>query len=297
MVKLLNNKKINHNESVLYIFTIPAVILYTCFFIIPVVTGVYYSMTDWNGMNRTYNFIGLKNYANIFADISFKNAINFNIKYTIMLILAINIISLLLAILLNSKIKCRTLFRSIYFFPAVLSLITVGLIWNEIYYQVLPVIGNKLGIAFLSKNILSDGKTAIFGILITNVWQGVAVPTVLYIAGLQSIPSDLYEAATLDGATPFQQFIYITFRFLVPIININILLTLKSGLMIFDYIVALTDGGPGGATESIGILMYNHAFGDMKFSQSIAESIFIFLIIATVSIIQFKFQNKMEVSE
>lgn len=293
----MKHKKINYNELAFYLFTIPALILYTCFFIFPVITGIYYSMTDWNGMNRTYNFVGLKNFINIFHDMSFKNAINFNIKYSIMLVLGINAISLALAMLLNTKIKCKTLFRSIYFFPAVLSLITVGLIWNEIYYQVLPFIGNKLGIGFLSKNILSSGKTAIYGILITNLWQGVAVPTILFIAALQSIPADLYEAATLDGASSFQQFRYITIRFLIPILNINFLLTLKSGLMIFDYIVALTDGGPGGATESIGILMYNHAFGDMKFSQSIAESIFIFFIIAAVSIIQFKVQNKMEVSD
>lgn len=296
-MKVLNKKKLNCNELVFYVFTIPAVILYTCFFIFPVISGAYYSMTDWNGLNRTYNFVGLKNFANIFKDMSFKNAIKFNFKYSILLILFINCISLFFALLLNSKIKLRTLFRSVYFFPAVLSLITVGLIWNEIYYQVLPLIGKKLGIGFLSTNILSNANTAMWGILITNIWQGIAIPTVLYIAGLQSIPADLYEASTLDGANSFQKFYYITIRFLIPIININMLLTLKSGLTVFDYILALTDGGPGGATESIGILIYNHAFGDMKFSHSIAESIFIFIIISLVSIVQFKFQNKMEVSD
>jgi raffinose/stachyose/melibiose transport system permease protein len=288
---------IKKSKFIFFLFTVPTLLLYSIFFIFPMILGVYYSMTDWNGISKKYSFIGLSNFQRLFGDARLRSSLAFNFKYVLILIICINSIALILALLLNSKIKLRTLARSVFFLPAVLSLVTVGLIWNEIFYRVIPKIGEILSWPLLESNILSSSKTAIYGVLLVHIWQGLAIPTVLFLAGLQSIPSDLYEAATIDGANSFNKFKSITIPFLIPILNINLITTIKSGLTVFDYIKVMTDGGPGRATEAIGILIYNHAFVEMKFSYAVAESLLLFVIIGAISIMQFKFFNKREVGE
>lgn len=279
------------------LMVIPGVILYTMFFIVPVISGIYYSVTDWDGISLEYQMIGLENFKQIIGDERFRNAFIFSIKYTLILAVVGNLIALVLAHILNGKIKCRGFFRGIYFFPAVLSMITVGLIFNEIFYRVIPSLGEMMNISALKSNILANPNLAIYGILFVHIWQGVAIPTVLYLAGLQNIPKELEEAAELDGANQWQKFKNINFPFLVPVMNVAIVMLVKAGLTTFDYIRAMTDGGPGWATESIGLLVYNHAFKEMKFSYSIAESLMLFAIIAVVSAVQFGILNKKEVGQ
>lgn len=283
------------NEYTHFIFTLPALILYTIFFTYPMLSGLYYSLTDWNGFSRNYNFVGIANFIKIFKDSRIKNSLGFTIKYCILLVLLTVAISLVLALLLNSKIRMKSFVRSVYFFPVVLSLITVGLIFNQIYYQIIPVLGKVLHIGFLSKNILANAKLAPYGILFVNLWQGVAIPTVLFIAGLQSVPAELVEAAKIDGASALQRFRSVILPFLIPVVNIIIILSLKSGLTLFDYIKAMTDGGPGRATESIGVLVYSYAFQEMKFSYGITLSVILFMIITIISILQIKILSRFEV--
>lgn len=290
-------KKLFHklNRYTHFLFTLPAVILYTVFFTYPMISGLYYSLTDWNGISKKFNFIGIKNFIKVFHDGRVRGSLGFTIRYVILLVLFTVIISLILALLLNSKIRMKSFVRSIYFFPVVLSLITVGLIFNQIYYQIIPLIGKVLNIDFLSKNILSDAKLAPYGILLVNLWQGVSIPTVLFIAGLQSIPSDLVEAAKIDGASATQRFKSVVLPFLIPVINVILILTLKSGLTLFDYVRAMTNGGPGRATESIGILVYSYAYQEMKFSYGITLSVVIFMIICVISVFQIKILSRFEV--
>ena len=213
------------------------------------------------------------------------------------LVIGTILLSLLIALALNQLGKSSTFFRSVYFIPAVLSLVTVGLIWNELFLRALPVIGKSLGIGFLSTNILGNPKTAMFGVLIVNLWQGCAIPTVLFVAGLQSVPKDLYEAATIDGANAWQKFKAITVPFLIPIITMVVITTTKGGLTIFDYIKAMTDGGPAQATEAIGILIYRHAMSEGKFAQSVAESMILFVIVAIVSFATIKLTSNKQVGD
>ncbi|HPF88571.1 MAG TPA: sugar ABC transporter permease [Candidatus Limiplasma sp.] len=243
-------------------------------------------MTNWNGISRKITFIQFKNYVNIFNDKRFLNALIFNAKYCVMLTICIVILGIILAHLLNSKIKGITFFRSMYFLPAVLSMITVGLIFNQIYYRAIPPIGSALGIEFLSKNILSSPKTAVYGILFVNVWQGVAMPTLLFLAGLQTVPAELYEAAAMDGVNTIQRFLHITLPFLIPVLSVVMVLTIKGGITVFDYVKSLTDGGPGGVTESVSLLIYSNAFVEMKFSYAVAEAIVIGVVIALISAVQ-----------
>lgn len=270
-------------RQVMLLFTLPVVILYTIFFLGPMLLGIYYSLTNWNGISKTFDVIGFTNYVKAVSDPRFRNAIWFNIRYAVLLVFFVVVLSLALALALNSIKTLSTLFRSVYFLPAVLSLVTVGLIWNELFYRVIPLIGQVLGIDWLSVSLLGNPKTAMFAILAVNLWQGCAIPTVLFIAGLQSVPADLYEAATIDGAGPWARFRSITIPFLIPVLNMIIITQAKGGLTIFDYIKAMTDGGPGQATEAIGLLIYKHAMSEGKYSQSVAEAMILFVIVAAIS--------------
>jgi raffinose/stachyose/melibiose transport system permease protein len=191
----------------------------------------------------------------------------------------------------------QTFFRSAFFFPAVLSLVVIGLMWNEILYRIGPMVGQLLDIEVLKKNILSNPGTAQFGILLVNVWQGLATPTVLFIAGLQVIPVDLYEAATIDGASAWLKFKAITLPFLMPVVNVVLILTFKSGVTLFDLLRGMTDGGPGRATESIGLLIYRNSFAENRFAFGVAQSVVLFVFIAIVSVFQLTIMNKKEVGE
>lgn len=288
-------KKLNERSITMFLFSVPATVLYLLFFIYPVGAGIYYSLTDWNGLTNNYEFIGLKNYINALKSSRFQNAILFNFKYTVLLVICIVGLSLIMALILNSRIKAKSFFRGVYFFPAVVSMLTVGLIFNEIFFQVLPQIGQFLHIEWMSKSLLSNSKTAIYAILITNVWQGIAIPTVLLMAGLQNVPAELIESASLDGAKKWDIFRYITFPFLLPVLTVVMVLTIKDGLTIYDYIVALTNGGPGGATESTALLIYNHGFKEVNFSFGIAEAVIVTIIICAISFIQIAVSNRKSV--
>lgn len=277
------------------LLVLPDVILYTVFSVFPILLGIYYSFTDWDGIRKSYQFIGLRNYIKMFTDKRFLNSVSFNVWYTILLVIVVTVLSVILGILLNQKIKGQSFFRSLYFFPAVISLLTGGLIFNQIFGRGIPFLGEALGVEFLQKNILASKTLAVYGVLFVNVWQGVAIPTVLVMSGLQTVPHELVEAASLDGATKWQIFRYLTMPFLRPTISMIIILNLKSGLMLYDYVVALTSGGPARATESLTLLIYTQAFDEMNFSYSIAESIVVSGIIILISVLQIRNSNRKKV--
>ena len=290
------SRKLNRNH-VLFLFTLPILIMYCFFFIIPLLMGMKNSFTDWSGTSPEYNFIGFQNYIDIFQDERFRNALVFNFKYTVLLTVGTVIISLIIAIVLNQKIKGRGFFRSVFFLPAILSLVTVGLIWNELFYRVVPLIGEATGWGLFESSWLGSPKLAMYAILVVNLWQGCATPIVLLIAGLQSVPQDLYEAASIDGANAWQRFKSITIPYLIPVLNIVIVTSVKGGLTTFDYIKAMTDGGPMQSTESVGILIYNHAMQEGRFGYSVAESMILFVIIALVSVATMRMTENKKVGD
>lgn len=279
----------------MFIFTVPATVLYCIFFIYPIAIGIMYSFTDWNGLAKDFKFIGLANYIEAFTNKRFQNAVLFNIKFTILAVILVVGISLILALIFNSDIRLKSFFRGIFFFPAVLGMLVVGLIFNEIFYRVVPVIGKAMNISWLSTNILASKSTAMYGVLIVHVWLAVAMATVMLLAGLQSTPMELYEAAELDGANKWQRFRYITMPFLLPVLSVVLILQIKNGLTVYDIIVALTNDGPGGATESLSILIYNHGFKEVKFSYAIAEAIILTIVICAISFVQTSISNKKKV--
>ena len=288
----------NREKYITYaLYIIPGFILYLCLFVTPLILGIYYSTFDWNGFSKKRDFIGLGNYIDALTDDRFTNAILFNLRYSVLLIISIIVISMVLALLLNKDLKARGFIRSVYFFPAVVSMLTASLIFNEIYFRAIPAVGELLGIAALQKSILSSPSTAIYGILFVHVWQGVAIPTVLFLAGLQTIPGEILESSLIDGASKWQQFWKITIPYLLPVVSVVLVLILRDGLMVFDYIVGLTDGGPGGATTSIVMLVYRQGFEEMKFSFAIAEALMISVVLIAVSAFQMIVINRKSIEE
>ncbi|MNZ75648.1 sn-glycerol-3-phosphate transport system permease protein UgpA [compost metagenome] len=293
-----SNRKLHRSSSIVFfLFTLIPILLYLCFFIYPAALGFMFSLTNYDGLSRSYDFIGLSNYINILKDSRVGNSVQFTSFYTIVVTFLKLFIALVLAILLSSKLRGRGFMRSVYFFPAVLSLITTGLIFSEIFKVVLPQIGERLNILWMTDNILADPQNAIIGIIIADLWHGVAVPMVIFMAGLGNVPNDLREASVLDGANPLQQFFYITLPFLIPMLNVNLVLSIKASITVFDLIMAMTSGGPGQATESIGYLIYNQGFNDLKFGYAAAESIYVFLAIGIISFLQIKLLNRKEVGQ
>ncbi|WP_211747970.1 sugar ABC transporter permease [Paenibacillus sp. Marseille-Q4541] len=277
-----------------YWMTLPAVVLFFVFMTLPALQGLYYSFTNWNGFGDTYDFVGFKNYVNLFQDSNIGNAYWFTIRFAVVATIFINIISLLIALGLNAKIKFRNFFRAVYFLPNILSILIVGYIFNYLFSNVFPIWGESLGLTALSTNILGSQDLAWVGVVTVAIWQGIAFNTILYLAGLQTIPTDLYEASNLDGAGKWREFWSITFPLIAPFFTINMVLAMKNSLMVFDLVVAMTDGGPGRSTQSIAHLIYTGGFEGGEFAYQSANAIIYFILIAFISIIQLRFLQRRE---
>lgn len=272
---------------------IPALLLFFTFHTFPAIQGVFYSLTDWQGYGD-WSFVGLKNYLNVFQDDRVLHAYGFTFQFAIVATILINILSMIVALGLNAKIKMKKTLRAIYFLPYILSVLIVGFIFNYIFTHLGPQIGEYLGIEVLSKNILGDPNLAWIGIVIVTVWQGIAFNTLLYLAGLVTIPQELYEAAKINGANAWQRFWRITIPLIVPFITINLVVSMKNYLMVYDQIMAMTDGGPGTATESVSVLIYRGGFMGGEFAYQSANSVIFFIVILVVSILQIKLSEKRE---
>ncbi|RTE10158.1 carbohydrate ABC transporter permease [Paenibacillus whitsoniae] len=273
---------------------IPALLLFFAFHTFPALEGIYYAFTNWDGYSDSYNYVGFKNFIGLFQDDNVIHSYLFTFKYAIVVTILINVISLLIALGLNSRIKYRNFFRGIYFLPNVLGVLIVGYIFNYIFANIIPKWGEKLGSEFLSTNILGNEQWAWIGIVIVAVWQGIAFNTILYLSGLQTIPQDIYEASNLDGAGKWKTFWKITFPLISSFFTINMVLAMKGSLMVFDQIVALTGGGPGRATQSIAFLIYQGGFQGGEFAYQSANAVIYFIVIVVISVLQLKFLQSRE---
>lgn len=289
MTKRIRNKS---DSYTFFGFTIIPVLLYTFFYVYSVITGIYYSFTDWNGMDTSYNMVGFSNYQWLLNNKNFWKSMGTTFRYAMLLVVSVIILSLLLALALNSVKKFKTFTKSVFFIPAMIGSITIALIWDQLFFRAVPAIGKALHISALSQSPLASPSTALIAVVFVNVWQAVAMPTIIFIAGLQSIPEEMYESAQLDGATTFQRFKFITFPYILPTITVNFVLLLKQGFTTFDFPYALTGGGPARATEVIAISIINDAFQNFRFAMANAEACVLFVIVAVISIIQIKLSSK-----
>ncbi len=272
---------------------LPALILFVAFNTIPLITGAFYSFTNYRGYG-SYDFVGLRNYIDLFQDARVGQSYLFTFKYAIAGTVLVNLISLFLAMGLNSKIKAKGFLRGMYFVPNVLGGLVVGYIFSFLFTYIIPTLGSALNIGFLKNSILASEDWAWVGVLIVGVWQSVAMNTIIYISGLQTIPADIYEASSIDGANKWQTFIKLTLPMLVPFLSINLVLSTKNMLMVFDQIVSLTKGGPAQSTESISYLIYRNGMDGGQFGFQSANAVLFFVIIVTISVIQMKMTSKKE---
>lgn len=275
-----------------FLLTIIPVVLYSFFYVVSVVNGVRYSFTNWDGISKSYDYIGLKNYKQLFKNPYFWQSLRVTLLYSLMLVVGTMLVSLLLSLALNSLRKFKTLIKSVFFIPAMIGGVTIALIWDQLYYRMVPLIGQAMKIDFLSQSLLMTGKTALPAVVFVQCWQAVAMPTVIFIAGLQQIPDEEYESAMIDGATTFHRFRYITMPHLLPTFTVNLVLLIKQGFTSFDFPYALTGGGPSRSTTVIGILIYKDAFQNMKFGQANAESMILFVFVALFSLTQLKLTSR-----
>lgn len=263
---------------------LPSVLIVFVFIVFPFLDGIRISFTNWNGFSQAYNYIGFAQYKRMFADpdtwLVVKNTLLYGVGSTILQ----NIIGLGYALLLNHHLKVRTLTRTIIYLPVIISPLIMGYIW----YFFFAFNGGALNDIFIlfgqePINALSDPSINPFIIVFVNTFQFVGIAMIIYLAGLQSISKDYYEAANIDGATAWQKFKAVTLPLLMPSITINIVLNIIGGLKLFDVIVALTNGGPGNASQSMSTFMYNLYFARQDAGYAATQGVLMAVIILVIS--------------
>ena len=284
-------KNMNDKQRTYMLMTVPILILFFLFNTLPLIKGVIYSFTNFRGYG-TYNFVGLRNYIDLFSDGRVGNSYIFTIKMALVTTVVVNVISLVLALGLNSKIKFKSTLRGLYFVPNILVALVVGYIFNYFFTYIIPALINMMGGEGTS--ILASEKWAWVAIVIVCAWQAIAMNTIIYISGLQTVPEDVYEAGSIDGATGWSQFKHLTFPLIIPFFSINMVLCVKNFLMVFDQIMALTKGGPAQSTESISYLIYNNGMSGGQFGFQSANAVLFFVIIVIFSVTQLTITSKKE---
>lgn len=265
----------NDRKRTYLLITIPILALFITFNTIPLLRGVVYSFTNFRGFGN-YEWVGLRNYIDLFSDARVGSSYIFTIKLAVVTTIVVNVISIILALALNSKIRAKGFFRGAYFLPNVLGALVVGYIFNYFFTYLVPALADMAGIESLNSSILASKNTAWIGIMIVCAWQAVAMNTIIYISGLQTVPEDVYEAGSLDGATGWKKFWKLTFPLIIPFFSINMVLCVKNFLMVFDQIMALTKGGPAQSTESISYLIYNNGMKGGQFGFQSANAVMFF---------------------
>jgi len=269
----------------------PAVVAFALFHTLPVLIGIFFSFTNYPGYGD-WNFIGFSNYINLFKDDRVLHAYGFSFLFAIVATILTNVISLSIALGLNAKIKARNFWRGIYFVPYVLAILVIGYVFQFFFSNSLPKI--LAGIPLFADNILTNETWAWTAIVALGVWQACAFAIIIYLSGLQTIPGELYEAASIDGASPWRQFTSITFPLISAFFTINVVLSLKGFLQVFDQVVALTNGGPGTATESVTLLIFRGGFSGGEFAYQSANAVVFFIVITIVSLLQFRVLQRRE---
>ena len=277
-----------------YVFILPAFIVYLLFSIVPFLYTFYYSFTDYTDMNPVnLSFVGLKNYIKVFNTPLMMTAIKNSVIYAIMLTSLQTILALPLAVLLDKKLKTRNLLRAVFFFPAVFSSLIIGYLWNFIMsssdYGLINNLLHQLG--FGTFNFFTANR-ALFSVILTQAWQWTGWAMVIYLANLQSISPDLYEAADIDGAGGIKKFFYVTLPLMCPSVKIIVVTGLIGGMKVFDIIYSMTSGGPGNATETVMTVMMKKGISDGFYSTGSAFGVCFFAIVLVISAVVTKLMGK-----
>lgn len=286
-------KKMTNKEKTFLAIIIPVVILFFIFNTLPMIKGFIYSLTNYKGYG-SYQFVGFRNYIDLFSDVRVGKSYLFTFKYALVGTVLVNVLSIIMALALNAQIRFKSVLRGIYFVPNILGGLVVGYIFSFFFTYILPAVGDIFNISWLQNSILASEKYAWIAVIVVGVWQAVAMNTIIYISGLQTVPEEVYEASMLDGVNKWQQFWKVTFPLIMPFVTINLVLSTKNMLMVFDQIMSLTKGGPAQSTESISYLIYQNGMAGGQFGFQSANAVIFFLIIVGISLFQMTVLNKKE---
>lgn len=271
-------------------FVLPAAALYVFAVIYPSVRGSLFAFTDWDGVSLDPSWVGLEQFGRIFTDPNGLVAVRNTLLIAVAVTIIQNVLGLLIALAVNSRIKTRNILRVLIFAPVVITTIAVGFLWQNLYS---PGGGinqglEAIGLGALAQNWLGDPSVAIWSIIIVVIWQFVGYSMVIFLAGLQGIPEEVLEAAAIDGAGPIRRFWSVVRPLLAPAITINVMLSLIGGFKLFDQVFVMTAGGPGGATNTISTLIYSNAFSLGRFGYASALAVILTIFVAIAAGVQYR---------
>jgi raffinose/stachyose/melibiose transport system permease protein len=277
-------------DSVYYALLLPSLILFTLCITIPAIVGIVYSFTDSVGFGA-FTFVGIQNYIAAFQDPSIWQAYGFTFLFAIVTTIVVNVIAFLLAMGLNAKIGAKTALRTIFVIPMVISGIVIAYVFSYLFSNTLPGFATALHLGALETSMLANPSTAWIAIVIVAAWQGIPGTLLIYTAGLLSIPGEVYEAGSIDGATGWRKLISITIPLTAGYIVINVIMGFKGFMNVYDVVIGLTNGGPGTATTSVAMVIFG-GLGDGQYAYQMANATIFFLITIIVALLQLRLNRR-----
>jgi raffinose/stachyose/melibiose transport system permease protein len=285
-----------NNKGWYLLFTAPLFIIFLTVVVIPFVIGIYYSFFKWDGIGANPKvFVGFDNFIKLFGDTRFLESTWKTTLFTILAVISVNIVGLVFALLVTSKLRTSNAARTMVFMPYLIGGLILGYIWQFIFLDVFTLIGQITGLENVFFNWLIDMDFALYALVFVFTWQMAGYIMIIYIAGIQSIPNDVMEASMIDGASWLQRLKNITFPLLMPAFTISLFLTLSSAFKIYDVNLSLTGGGPANSTELFAMNIYNEIFGYGNYGYGQAKAIIFFLIVAAITLTQVYITKKREV--
>ena len=283
-------------RRILFLFIVPALVFYLIFWISPVLMSFFYGLTNWSGLGD-YDFVGLDNFKFLIKEGTLFNSMRNTIIYAVIVVVWGNLQALALALLLNMKLKARGAFRTIFYIPALFSTIVVAFIWSYVYapyYGMLYEVLGKVGIGE-NLNLLGSTSTALIAVAFVETWTTSGTMTIIYLAGLQNIPEEVMESARIDGCSAWQSTIRVKIPMLANTITINVMLGLINGFKSFDYVFALTGGGPGTSSSTLMYSIYKMAFMEGQFGKAEALAAVAFIFILAISVVTLLIMKRKEI--
>lgn len=274
-------------DPLYYLFLLPSLAIFTLAVTLPAVLGFVYSFTNSVGFGD-FDFIGFRNFIAVFRDEGILGAYGFTLAFSLVTVIVVNVLAFLLALGLTSRVRFRTALRTVFVIPMVISGIVIAFVFQYLFSNSLPLAGQSLGIEPLTTSILANPDLAWLAIVFVTAWQSVPSAMLIYIAGLLTVPAEVYEASSIDGATPWHNLRHITLPLVAGYAVINTVLGFKNYLNAYDIIVGLTDGGPGVATRSVAMAIFR-GFEGGDYAYQMANAVIFFLISVAIALIQLRF--------
>lgn len=288
-------KRTKQNSSLWWMY-LPALLFVVFFIVYPFLNGIRISFTNWNGFSQTFDYIGFRQYTRMFTDPDTWTVVRNTLIYGIGSTIFQNILGLAYALLLNQSVHFKTLTRTIVYLPVIISPLIMGYIWYFFFsYQGGALNDVLIALGLERVNVLGNIDINIWIIVFVNTFQFVGIAMIIYLAGLQSVSRDFYEAAEIDGASAFQKFKKITFPLLMPSITINMVLNIIGGLKLFDVIISLTGGGPGNSSQSMSTFMYDLYFGREDAGYAATQGVLMMVIVLVLSLSALVYFRRKEV--